>query len=1035
MRRLCTMLLLVLGLCVSGSAQSTGTISGRVTDPTGAVVSGANIVATNTGTGTARNTVTSSEGEFNLPALTPGVYNVSVNATGFAKSEMANQTLVTGSTLTLNFTLNIGSSTQEVEVTSAAPLVELTESSVSDTLQTSEVQNLPILNRNFSGLVALVPSARPTPPSSVAKTSLGGGLGFGGGNGRNGVAEVDGVTLRDDANGGVLYNLTLEGVQEFNVIGHDYPAQYGQISGGIVLITTKSGTNQLHGSAFGFGRNQAMTGIDYFSEPANGGSGKPPYSREEFGGSLGGKIITDKLFAFGAIEDIRLNQSIVWPGSEFSQATILKNALLSYTSCAICQTVGNALTPATYVPETIRDLQTSFRGDYQITPHHSLFIRWLGEHDNAYDDILTAHPDNDPNGSNNVDNLRGDDLVLSETWVIGDKSVNTFAVAGTQFSDYQYCNCSLTGAAQIYRNITFPDFSVGSQVGNANTKEIDDNVQIKDTFSHQAGNHALKFGGDITFFPRLGFERSNSGSVAFFADPSAILADTKDYPQGLLTPGAMKTVTVSTVNFGGPAANGRVWGGKEYSAFIQDDWKVSPKLTVNMGLRYSVDVNFFNEGLEHSNRALQLLQAIGSPYGGTVGTPLDNFSPRGGLVWNPDGKGKNVLRVSFGIYFDESLAVNVIATDPEEQPTLQNISATFTNTSVGAGQMPSSVYGGALPTTLAPGLTTFLPGGNSTLTWLNPKMGNPYNEQSHIGYTRQLTPTTVVSVDYTHILGLHEIHSEPVNPTESTAWDPNATSYNTCGLTGTYRRLQCAFNSVTSPGTIGAVNIVGSTNRSQYNETIFHFEKRTRPVTLQANYVLSYAYAFGGAIGATGSQGGALASEIPFQWFAPSEWGPSSTDERHRVVLSGVINFPWRIQASPVFQFGTARPYNCLSATDWTKSSNGDTRCVMSSSGQLVAPPASAPLPSGETTVSVDSLRGTATWDLDSRFTKSFSFREHVKLDAFVELYNITDKANFGNNYGGTYGSAIFRQPLGYLNNGLSLPTSRQLQLGARLTF
>ena len=724
-----------------GSAQSVGTINGRITDPSGAVIPGAAVTATNAGTGITRNTVTTAEGQYTIPSLTPGSYSVKVEAPGFAAMERKGATLITGTTLTVDFALNLASTSQSVEVTTAEQMVEVTQSSVSDTLRASEVQNLPILNRNFSGLVTLVPSARPSPPSSTAKISMGGGLGFGGSNGRNGVAEADGATLRDDANGGVLFNVTLEGVQEFNVIAHDYPAQYGLISGGIMLITTKSGTNTVHGSAFGYGRSDAMTAVDYFSNPANGGFGKPPYSREEFGGSIGAPIVKDKLFAFGAVEDLRLNQAIVWSPAATSQAQTLKTALTALTSCSICTTIGKAIVPSSYAPETLRDLQSSVRLDYQVNSQHQLFARWMGEHDNGYDDILASRPDNDPNGSNNLDILRGDNAVVSDTWVINNKSVNTFAFSGNHFFDIQSCNCTLTGAAQIYRNMTFPDLSVGEQTGNTYTEEVVDNFQFKDNFVREAGKHSIKFGGEFIDFPRLGFERRNSGSVSFFDDPSVITTNTTKYPQGFLTPGALKGITESTVNFGGPAAHARVWGGKVYGFFAQDDWKIKKNLTLNLGLRYSLDINFYNEGLQAQNRAYQLLKSISSPYGATSKTPARDISPRVGFVWNPDGKGKNVIRGSYGVYFDESLSVNMISVDPEEQPTLQNISSAYTNTAVGAGQIASTVFGGPLPTTLTPGLTAFLPNSNSSLTWLDPQMTDPYNEQAHIGYTRQLTST------------------------------------------------------------------------------------------------------------------------------------------------------------------------------------------------------------------------------------------------------------------------------------------------------
>jgi hypothetical protein len=1048
-----TWLALLLLFAISGGlhAQSTGTINGRVADPTGGVVAGANVTATNSGTGIARNTVTDSDGLYTIPALTPGMYNVKVELTGFAKAEKDNETLVTATTLTVNFDLGLATTASSVEVTSEAPMIELTQSLVSETLQTSEVQNLPILNRNFSGLITLVPSARPTLPTANGKIMLGGGIGFSGGAGRNGAAEVDGVAFRDDVNGGPLFNVTLEGVQEFNVLSHDYPAQYGLTSGGIVLITTKSGGNQFHGSAFGFGRNQAMTAIDYFSETANGGSGvKPPYSREEFGGSLGGRIIKDKLFFFGGIEDVRLDQSITVPAASVTQAQLVKTTLASYTTCAICQTVSSLIGPSNYVPESIRDLMSSVRVDYQINNHHSLFARWSRQHISGNDDILqqiggTPHPDINPTSSNNVDQIQADSAVLSETWVIGNNSVNTFAVAGNHFHGFQACNCTLTGAAQIYRNMTFPDLQLGSPLPSVDTDNFQADIQIKDTFAHQMGNHALKFGGDFINYTFLGLRKNNSGSVAFFADPSAILANPTTYPQGFLTPGAMKTILISTANFGGAPALSGVQHGKEFSWFVQDDWKIRPGFTLNLGLHYGQFINFYDQSSQQNNRSRQALAAIGSPWGSPVHADTTAYSPRVGFAWDVTGNGKNVVRGSFGIFFDESLSPNMTAISPLSQPILQNVQSTFTNTAVGVGAAASTVYGGTLPGTLTPGLSSLLPGGNTTITWLEPGTRDPYNEQTHIGYTRQLASSSVLSVDYTHILGMHEWQPQQINPFESSNWDPNAASFNTCGLTGKWRRNECAFRAAGyAPNTIGAVQINSSTNRSQYNEMIVHFEQRSKHLDLQASYILSYAYAFGGAIGGTVTAGSPAAAEIPFQWFTPTQWGPTLTDERNRVVISGVIRMPWGIEASPVFQYGSARPYNCLSATDWTGSGGNDSRCIMNSSGTVIPAPAAFPFPAGDTAVNVNSLRGSATYDLDARFTKVFSIRESMKLNVFAELYNITNRVNFGNNYSGTCTasatnpsacSSTFEAPLGYLNNGFSLPTSRQLQLGARFTF
>ncbi len=1051
-------------------AQSTGNINGRVTDPAGAVIAGAAVTATDVGTGIGRSTVTDSSGQYTIPQLTPGMYNVKVAASGFANSEKDGETLVTATTLTVNFQMGLASTASKVEVTSEAPMVELTQSVVSDTLQTTEVQNLPILNRNFSGLITLIPSARPTATAANNKISLGGGIGLGGGTGRNGGVEVDGVDLRDDVNGGPLFNVTLEGVQEFNVIAHDYPAQYGISAGGIVVITTKSGSNRFHGSAFGFGRNQDLTAIDYLSETAHGGPGvKPPYSREEFGGSVGGPIIKDKLFFFGAVEDIRLDQSITVPGNWVSQAQLVKTTLASYTGCAICQTVSGLIGPTGYAPETIRDLMASARVDYQISSHHSLFARYLGEYTSTYNDILQTlggapHPDYNSTSSDVYDPIRTENGVISETWVLGNNSVNTFAIAGTHFYEFQSCNCTLTGATEIYRNIVFPDFSLGAPVPSVNSENLQTDMQIKDTFAHQVGNHALKFGGDFIDYPYLGYLRNISGNITFFADPLTILGNTTTYPEGLLTPGAMKSIVIGTQNFGGAPALSGIPDGKEFSVFLQDDWKVKPNFTLNMGIHYDQYVNFYDESNQQYNLSRYFLSAIGNSWGAPVHPDKSAYSPRLGFAWDLTGSGKNVVRASFGLYYDESLSPNMTAIDPLEQPLNENVTSTYTNTAVGVGAAPTTVYGGALPAVLQPGLPNFLytggpitssllPGGNSTLTWLEPGMSDPYNEQTHVGFTRQLTSSTVISADFTHILGIHELHAQLINPTDSAAWDPTFGAANTCGLKGSYRLLECKFEALgLAPKTIGVVQINSTTNRSQYNEMIVHLEQRSRIVDFQANYVLSSAYAFGGAIGSTATGGGPVGAMLPFQWFSKSEWGPSLSDERNRVVLSGVFKLPWGVQVSPVFQYGGARPYNCLEGTDWTGSGGGDSRCIMYGGQFVPAPQPVTPvaavavggvLPAGNTVVPVNYLRGTATYDLDARIQKAFKFGETKQLNAFVELYDLTNKANFGNNYSGTCTAntaktactSSFQSVLGYFNNGYSLPISFQVQLGARFTF
>ncbi len=1074
MRRSGIAVLLFFAMSALSFAQSRGSINGRVTDPAGAVVVGANVTATNSGTGISRTTVTNSDGLYNFPQLDAGTYNIKVEAKGFAAATQQAVTLVTDTILTRDFSLTVGSAQQEVVVTSEIPMVETTQSEVAGTLQTSEVQALPILNRNFSGMVTLVPGARPSQMTNSNKIGFGGGIAVGGGTGRNVELEVDGMASRDDVVGGTMFNVTLEGIQEFKVLSHDFSAQYGHTSGSVVIVATKAGTNQLHGTAFAYGRNDAMTAVDYFSDPANGGLGNPPYDREQFGGSIGGPIVKDKLFFFGGVERVQENRVKPYPANAYNQAVTLKQALTALTTCPMCVSVGNALQPSPDSPQTIRDLMITAKADYHINEHQSLFVRWNQQRLDSFNDLIVntgapPHPDTDPNGSNVFDVGRGWSIVGSETWVIGNSSVNTFAVQGNHLLTSQTCHCGTPGPFWAWRNMQFPSMQVGVSQNSTDQDFYQDTVQFKDDFSHIVGKHSLKVGGDFSFFPTIGVTLAGAGGVTqgettFFNDPTTIVASQAawaanpgctttlgaggvvsgnncgPYKQGFLTPGAMQQIVVGTVMLGGAAGAGKAdtQGQKQMGFYIQDDWKIKPRFTLNLGLRYDLDINWYNQQQYANNRTYLVLKAIGSPYGALPQTPTHDFSPRVGFAWDVTGNGKNVVRAGFGIFFDQMMMINNFTSALQETATLGNLAANFNNTAVGKGLLATTVYGGTLPAGPLPGATQLRPGASSNGAWLDPKITDPYNEQVHVGFTRQVTGSSIVAADFTHILGLHDFRAIQINPIENTTWDPNAASYNTCNAPAPFRRLQCQFQSVLGdPKILGGITIPTSINRSQYNELTLHFEQRTRPVTLQGSYTLSYADGFGGAIyGATGGIGPTVPM-IPFQPFAPGEWGPTLTDERHHAVISGVVNLPFGVQASPIFQIGSARPYQPAAGADWTGAgqlaagSQAAVRAWFNSSGQPVAP-----FTPGATVAGVNSVRGTATWDLDSRFTKSFNlWSENRKLALFVELYNITNKANFGNSYNNVVISPTYGQPLSFLNNGLSLPTSRQLQLGGRFTF
>src|SRR5262245_7793851 len=280
--------LVLVAICITANAQSIGTIGGRITDSSGAAIPGATVTATNTATSVSRETITNELGIYSLLSLQPGTYDVKVELAGFAPQQSKGLNVLTGAELKADFVLTVAAVTENVTVNAVAPLVNTTESGTTGELRLQEVQNLPMINRNFQGLIQILPGARPAPIVNSTRTAFGNGIGVAGGSGRNVTVLMDGADNRDEMVGGPSQNFTIEGIQEFKALTNQFGAQYGGTNGAVIQVTTKSGTNQIHGSAFLFGREDALTATDYFTAAAK--AAKTPYTRRQFGGSVGGPV-------------------------------------------------------------------------------------------------------------------------------------------------------------------------------------------------------------------------------------------------------------------------------------------------------------------------------------------------------------------------------------------------------------------------------------------------------------------------------------------------------------------------------------------------------------------------------------------------------------------------------------------------------------------------------------------------------------------------------------------------------------------------
>ncbi len=979
--------------------QATSTFNGRVLDQGEAVLPGVTVTATNVSTGVARTTVTNEEGLYLIAGLGPGTYEVKTELSGFAPANRENVRLDVNSTLTIDFRLSLAGLQETLTVTGQAPLIETTQSKVANTIETTEVQNLPMITRTISGMLELLPGAAPVAPLHRTKENVG-TVSYGGSLGGNVAMTVDGADNRDNHYSGPLLTFTTEGLEQFQLASSQFTAADGRTAGAAVTLVTKSGTNALHGSAFGYERDRRLTAKDFFTEQANGE--KAPFSRQQFGGSIGGPVVRNRIFFFGAVEQQREDVGRFVPEQRFNELDVLVQA-----------TNAGQLAPGFVNPDHPRIgeqpgglLTYSLKGTGQINNEHSLMFRYAGQHEGR--DSVTWLTDND-DGQPDDFTIDAYSAVAQHSWVLGNNGLNQIT---TQVNHVDYLADVWSRATGEHYTRDFPnvdifaprlDFpSVNTGAGGDAGTMADRYVyQIRDDVSLLRGNHSLKLGANFNYLKNLGILNGNEhfATFEFFDDPSTIFFNTNGrYPQGFRTPGIVSLWQQAN----GGAINGQgYWADtlnsvRQFSTWLQDDWRASSRLTLNLGVRYDVDLNLMDEKNFEINATRQALEAIGSPYAEFPETPMLDISPRIGFAYDLTGDGRRVLRGGYGLYFDQYNTAAAAGDITAQARRPLNALATLTNTAIGVGDLATFRLG-IDPMPAQPTEGNSLPRGSQG-QWIDPAMVDPRSHQIHLGYAHELAQNTTLAVDYTHAEGRNEKRQININP-----------------LLNGRRRLADDFQRVFGdPNYLSQIRILSGINKSRYDALTFLFRRRFPRMTVQAHYTLAGAYSYGGS---TGNRSGAALPQVWDQPFADDEWGPNGPDERHRFVFTGVLEAPYGIQLSPVVQAASARAYNLTAGTDLNRDGNNIDRWVDPATGQQVP---------------VNSARGDNTFVFDLRTTKFIPLGGEKRLGLFVEFFNLFDTVNHGAEYNGNGRSTLFRQPTGYIP---SIGYPRQVQLGARFLF
>jgi len=594
--------------------------------------------------------------------------------------------------------------------------------------------------------------------------------------------------------------------------------------------------------------------------------------------------------------------------------------------------------------------------------------------------------------------------------------------------------------------------------------------QFRDDFSWQAGKHGLKFGtnyihtelGGFFFFGSKGY------TIAWFDSPTTIANNTNGrYPQGFATPGAVQNISFAD----GEGTHDQTI--HQLAFYVQDDYKVTRNLTLNLGLRW--DANIGNLPDQTNNRTIQILQQLNHPRAQAItGDPeklsrttpsWTEFQPRVGFAWDPTGHGRTVIRGGYGIFYDQLFQNLTLFSLTQTNPVLYQTILSLTNSEVGVGQLSTFRFGiDPLPTP-PPGFSieNLAVGGFGRIN--DPDAGEPYVQKFSLGVEKQLNDQLTLSSDYVHTLGVHEPRVQVINPRIENICNPlypGSTPASPLCVRGVNSRVfDRAFVDAGFPANrIEQINMIGTTNRSLFDSWTTTLKWRTPKYLFSGSYVLASSRSWGGQPVASYSGNGIATT--PENQFKPEEFGSTRLDERHRVVLSGVFELPYGFQLAPIAQLASSRPFSANTGLDIDGDglvandrlcAGVDPAAVFAVRGNSAA--IRALNPRGCTQADVNSLRsgfwvdpngvirrrGGRFLNVDLRAAKTFRFSENLRLQTYIDLYNVFNVENLSlasrlaQSAATAQGS--FLQPVSLYGPGFGPPVGRPLtaQLGARFTF
>src|SRR5216684_3936467 len=1024
----------------------TGAIAGVVTDPTGAVIPSARVVITNNETGLKRALATGAGGDYSAPALLAGVYEVTAEAPGFQR--LARVAIIeAGSTTTVNLTMQLGATSETVTVDAASPQIRYDTNGVGGVVTRPQIEGLPLNGRSFLELAKLEPGAQPPTRGSNNRTFvpvLGQTMGN---SGRGTRVTVDGGSIMAIGNGGSSMGLSQEVVQEFQISTVNFDLTTGLTDGASVNVVTRSGSNDLHGTALYFLRDHHLAAYPALQrDPTNP---NPFFQRRQFGFALGGPVRRDRLFFFGS-----------WERNE--QRGVAATTLLGQDFAHFSRITANPL---------FGD-QLSVCVDARVFNAHTAFVRYSHDGSRAFAPTTFtsfpkfSYPSNWTRQQAWVDqSMLGVTSVLRPT-LVNDLRFSYFFISSSETSPTQQdCpGCLGIGAPDI--TILQASLEIGRGRVSYN---LGRRFHLNDSLAWERGTHRVRFGVD--------WEHNRGGLVQPFTNPLITLFTPQQARQANIPiPAAFNTVddilqlplqTVTVPVGDDPrvpqGGGGTVRNWNTLRLYFQDTWRLHPRLTLNYGLGWNIDRNL---NYDLSKPAL-LAPVLGLDGLGPTRKQWKNFSPLLGLAWAPSSNGKTVIRAGAGIFYD-FLFPPFLDTERAllSPPGLGQL--TVTGSSIACPVSPvchpgtrldfksPTLFTGAdlvaiLPAVRAELLQMLANADRSVQAIQVTKTGTlnpahlPTSSALHVnlGIQREIARDFVVSADFAY---RHFIHLALGGDATGGTIDLNHFDSKTRGPV----IPKCIPAQRDDPQALcsnGPINVLVTAGSVTYKGLLLRVDKR---LSNGFQFLGSYAYSSN-----TGTNGAGAGSGFNLDnWF--QNRGPVPTDVTHIVNLAGVAQLPWRFELGLNFSFSSVPPFSAyVSGIDFngdgTKDDllpgstvnafnrsmgRADLELLVAQFNQIYAgkkDSQGASIPS--LTLPTRYSFGHNFQSLDLRLSRSLVFRERWRLSLIGEVFNLYNAANLSGYSGDLTNPASFGQPTSRFTQVFGSGGPRAFQLGARVNF